>query len=59
VAILSFFVFVVLVALGTLALGYGLSLFEEQSSTRRCRIPHEMYRRRKVRRQRVRCRLEG
>ncbi len=59
VPILMFFVFVVLVGVGILALGYGLSLFEERTISRRCQVPSEMYRRRKVRRQRVRCRFEG
>jgi hypothetical protein len=56
--ILSFFVFVVLVGVGILALGYSLSLFEEQSNTLRCRMT-EGTRQRRVRRQRVRCRFEG
>jgi hypothetical protein len=59
VQILLFFIFVVLVGVGILALGYGLSLVEDRTLGRRCRMPHEMYRRRSVRRQRVRCRFEG
>jgi hypothetical protein len=59
VAILVFFVFVVLVVFGTLALGYGLSLFEEQTVGRRYRMPYKTHPRRRVRRQRVRCRFEG
>jgi hypothetical protein len=54
---LLFFIFVVLVILLTLALGYGLSSAEERSSTRRCRMSREMHRRRKLRRQRVQCRF--
>ncbi len=57
VPIVVFFIFVVLVVLGTLALGYGLSLFKGRTKRRRCRMLREMYRRR-VRRQRVRCRLK-
>ncbi len=57
--ILSFFVFVVAVAVGTSAIGQGLSLIGERTVSRRCRMPHEMLRRRKVHRQRVRCRFEG
>ncbi|MDQ3363010.1 MAG: hypothetical protein M3534_15365 [Actinomycetota bacterium] len=57
--ILAFFVFVVAVAVGTSAIGYGLSLWTERAASRRCRMPHEILRRRKVHRQRVRCRLEG
>jgi hypothetical protein len=59
VQILVFFIFVVLVVIFTLALGYGLSLVEDQIVSRRCRMPHEMHRRRKGRRQRVRYRFEG
>lgn len=58
-AILSFFTFIVLAGLGTLAFGYGVSLLRERTPSRRCRMPHEMRRRRTVRRQRVRCRYEG
>ena len=57
VLIVVFFIFVILVVFGTLALGYGLSLFEDRTKRRRCRMLREMYRRR-VRRQRVRCRLK-
>lgn len=57
--VLSFFVFVVAVAIGTSAIGYGLSLWTERAASRRCRVPHEMLRRRKVHRQRGRCRLES
>ena len=55
--VLSFFVLTV--AFATLALGYGLSLFEERAASRRCRVPQETLRRRKAHRQRVRCRFEG
>jgi hypothetical protein len=54
-----FFIFVDVVVLCTVALAYSISSFEEQSSTRRCRIPHEMRLKRKVQRQKVRCRFEG
>jgi len=57
--ILSYFVFVVAVAVGTSTIGYGLSLWTERAVSRRCRMSHEMLRRRKVHRQRVRCRFEG
>ena len=55
--ILLFFVFVVLVVLVTLALGYVLSSAEERSSTRRCRMSREMHRRRNLQRQRGQCRF--
>ncbi len=58
-AILVFFIFVVLVVFGILALGCGLSLVEDRTVGRRCRIPHEMRRKRKVQRQKARCRFEG
>ena len=57
--VLSFFVFVLIAAFATSAIGYGLSLFEERTASRRCRVPHEALRRRRVHRQRGRCRLEG
>jgi hypothetical protein len=57
VPILSFFVFVVLIVLVTLALGYGLSSVEERAVSRRCRMPYEMHRRSNLRRQRVQCRF--
>ncbi len=56
VPILLFFIFVAVVALVTIGLGYGLSSVEEQAIGRRCWMPYEMNRRRKIRRQRVRCR---
>lgn len=59
VQIVVFFIFVVLVGVGILSLGYGLSLFEERTISRRCWIPYERYRRRKIRRQRIRCRFEA
>jgi hypothetical protein len=57
--VLSFFVFVLTAAFATSAIGYGLSLFEERAASRRCRMPQEALRRRRVHRQRGRCRLEG
>jgi hypothetical protein len=59
VEILAFFVFVVTVTIATWAIGFGLSLLTERTVSRRCRMPHEMYRRRIVRRQRERCRDEA
>jgi len=59
VPIVMFFIFIAVVGGFTLALGYVLSTVEEPTVSRRCRIPYQMYRRRKVRRQRVRCRFEG
>ena len=57
--VLSFLVFVVTVAVGTSALGYGLTLLTEPAPGRRCRVPHEALRRRKTHGQRARCKLEG
>ncbi len=57
--VLSFFVFIATVAVATSAIGYGLSLWTERAASRRCRMPHQMLCRRKVHRQRVRCRLEN
>ncbi len=57
--ILLFFVFVVAVAVGTSAFGYGLSFLTEQTLSRRCRMPHEPHRKTRVHSHRVRCRLEG
>ena len=57
--VLSFFAFVLTAAFATSAIGYGLSLFEERAASRRCRMPHKTLRRRRVHRQRGRCRLEG
>lgn len=57
--VLSFFVFIVTVAIGTSAFGYGLTLLTGQAASRRCRRPHGALRGRRVHRQRGRCRLEG
>ena len=57
--VLTFFVFVVTVAVGTSALGYGLTRLMEPAPSRRCRVPHEALRRRRAHGQRARCRLEG
>jgi hypothetical protein len=57
--VLSFAVLVVTVVVGTYAIGYGLSLFEERTASRRCGMPHAALRRRRVHRMRGRCRLEG
>jgi hypothetical protein len=58
VAILQFLIFVVLGVISIVALGYCLFLYEERSVSRRCVMPHRLYRRKKVRRQRERCRFE-
>jgi hypothetical protein len=58
VAIVHFLIFIVLVIISILALGYGLSLCEERTVSRRCDMPHEPYSRKKVRRQRERCRFK-
>ena len=57
--VLMFIIFVAVVGVCTLALAYRLASFKERTTSRRCRIAHKMYRGRKVRRQRVRCRLEN
>ena len=57
--VLWFFVFVVAVAVATSAFGYGLSFLTEQTLSRRCRMLPEGYHRRRVHRQRGRCRLES
>jgi hypothetical protein len=59
VAILQFLIFMVLVVISILALGYGLHLCEERTVSRRCDMPHKLYRGKKARRQRDRCRFEG
>jgi hypothetical protein len=64
VQMLLFFIFAVglvasVVGLIALELGYGLSSFEERSISRRCLMPYQIHRRRKVRRQRLKCRFEG
>ncbi len=57
--ILSFFMFVVMAGFIILVVGYGLSLLEGRGERTRCRMPHKVYRRKKVRRHGVRCRLES
>jgi hypothetical protein len=59
VPILLFFISIAVVVLVTLALGYGLSSVEERAISRRCRMPHEVHRKRKPKKQRVQCRFEG
>jgi hypothetical protein len=59
VPIVVFFVFVAVVGVCILALGYSLSSFEEQPIGRRCLMPYRKYHRRKIRRQRAQCRFEG
>jgi hypothetical protein len=56
--------YIIFVAVGILIaseLGYLLSASEkkERPASRRCRRSHEVQRRRAIRRQRVRCKLEG
>jgi hypothetical protein len=64
VPILQFLVYVAVVVVFTLALGYCLSVEEERTEegrtvSHRCRMPHDLYRRRnEVRRRRVRCRFQ-
>jgi hypothetical protein len=57
--VLMFFVFVAVVGACILALGYVLSWSEYRPIGRRCRMPYVVHRRRRVLRQRLRCRLEG
>ena len=57
--ILLFLVSVAVVVVFALALGYCLFVEEERTVSRRCRMSHERYRRKRTRRQRVRCRFEG
>jgi hypothetical protein len=59
VPILLFLVYAAVVVVFALVLAYCLSVVEEQTLGRRCRMPHEIHRRRKLKRQRVRCRFEG
>jgi hypothetical protein len=59
VSIVVFFVFVAVVALATVSLSYGLSPVDERTVSRRCQMPYETRRKRKVRRQRMKCRFEG
>jgi hypothetical protein len=58
VPVVVFFVFVAVVGVCVLALGYVLSSMEDRTRSRRCRMPQGLRRRRRVRRQRVRCRYE-
>jgi Tfp pilus assembly protein PilO len=48
VAILQFLIFIVLVVISIVALGYCLFLYEERTVSRRCVMPHRQYRRKKV-----------
>ena len=57
--VLSFIIFVVTVALGTSAIGYGLTLLTGPAASRRGRAPQEALRRGRVHRRRGRCRLGG
>jgi hypothetical protein len=59
VPILLFFVFVGVVVLMTIRLGYGLPAVEKRTVSRRCRMTHETYHRRNARRQREKCRFES
>jgi hypothetical protein len=59
VPVLVFFVFVAVVCACILALGYVLSWSEDRPLGRRCRTLYMVHRKRRVRRQRVRCRYEG
>ncbi len=53
-AILQFLIFIVLVVISIVALGYCLFLYEERTVSRRCIMPQRLYRRKKVKRQRDR-----
>lgn len=57
--VVVFYIFVAVISVCILGLGYCLSSIEKRTVSRRCRIPYEMHRRRKIRKQRVRCRFEG
>ena len=57
--IVMFFIFIAVVGVFTLALGYVLSTVEEPTVSRRCRVSYETRRRRNVRKQRIECRFEG
>jgi hypothetical protein len=59
VPIVVFFVFVAVVGVCIIALGYVLAPLEERTVYRRCRMPRELSRRRNARRQRTHCRLKG
>jgi hypothetical protein len=54
VAILQFLIFIVLVVISIVSLGYCLFLYEERTVSHRCVMPHRLYRKKKVRRQRDR-----
>ena len=56
--VLAFIVFVVTIAIGTSAIGYGASVLWEPAASRRCRVSQEALRRRRIHRQRGRCKLE-
>lgn len=57
--IVLFFIFVAVLGVLTLALGYVLSAMEEPTASRRCGMSQGTGLKRKVHRQRVRCRFEG
>ena len=57
--ILVFFIFVCLVGVGILALGYGLHLAEARPTSRRRRTHFERRHGKKVRRRGVRCKSGG
>lgn len=57
--VVTFLVFIAMVSICILILGYGLPSSETRPIGRRCRMSSVIYRRRRVRRQRVRCRFEG
>jgi hypothetical protein len=59
VSVLLFFIFVAVVGVFTLALGYVLSAIEEPTASRRCGMSQGTGLKRKLHRQRVRCRFEG
>jgi hypothetical protein len=59
VPIVLFFIFVAVVGVCILALGYVLAPLDERTESRRCRMTRELSRRRNARRQRVHCRLKG
>ena len=59
VPIVLFLIFVAVVGVLTLALGYVLSTVEESTASRRCGMPQGTRLKRKARRQRVRCRFKG
>jgi len=59
VPIVLFFIFVAVLGVLTLALGYVLYAMEEPTASRRCGMSRGTDLKRKVHRQRVRCRFEG